>query len=103
MCVCVSLGDGLPPRQGDSTQRHEVQECVLRQRQSCHHRLWTLHHIGGFTGWQVFMVESKEKKIRISHCQQQASELNSRAERWTVLLTLFAISINQPIELKQIE
>lgn len=49
----LSSGDGLPPRQGDYTQRHEVQECVLWQRQSCHHRLWALHHIWGVAGWQV--------------------------------------------------
>lgn len=49
-------GNGLPSRQGDYTQRHEVQECLLRQWQSCHHRLWTLHHIWGVAGWQVIMV-----------------------------------------------
>lgn len=48
-----AAGHGLPPRQGDPAQGPQVQECLLRQRQSGDHRLWALQHFRGAAGWQV--------------------------------------------------
>lgn len=46
-------GHGLSPRQGDPAQGPQVQECLLRQRQSGDHRLRALQHFWGAAGWQV--------------------------------------------------
>lgn len=51
----------------DPPQRHEVQECVLWQRQSRHYGFRTLHHIWGFAGWQVIMFSTHQSHTNEKH------------------------------------
>lgn len=46
-------GHGLPTCQRDPSQRYEIQECILWQRESGHHWLWPVHNIWCSTSRQV--------------------------------------------------